>query len=306
MSQYSALMVMEKEYGREQMRRFLRYELDRYLRSRGGELIEELPLLRVEDQGYIHYSKGSLAMYALRDAIGEETLNAALRRYVSRVAYQEPPYTYTRELLAELRQAVPPERQGLLEDLFETITLWDNRVRVASAEPIGGGRWQVRLELSARKLRADGHGAESEIPMDDWVDVAVFGEKEPGGPKTGRLLTSEKRRVTDGTHTLELVVDGEPLRAGVDPFHKLIDRDPDDNTVEVKLGGGATVAHVAERFELAPLVRRQVDRLPGRSAALVLFPPAIERRSERRHAPPRGCRRRCRARPDRRADRRAR
>ena len=73
--------------------------------------------------------------------------------------------------------------------------------------------------------------------MDDWVDVAVFGEKEPGGPKTGRLLTSEKRRVAGGTQTLELVVDGEPLRAGVDPFHKLIDRDPDDNTAEVKLGG---------------------------------------------------------------------
>jgi hypothetical protein len=267
MSQYSALMVMEKEYGREQMRRFLRYELDRYLRSRGGEMIEELPLLRVEDQGYIHYSKGSLAMYALRDAIGEETLNAALRRYATRVKYQEPPYTYTRDLLAELRAAVPPERDGtrspappgsserdasepalppaisyqpLLEDLFETITLWDNRVRAASAEPVGDGRWRVRLELMARKLRADGKGAESEIPMDDWVDVAVFGEKVPGGPKTGPILANEKRRVSSGTQTLDLVVMGEPVRAGVDPFHKLIDRDPDDNTAEVTLGSGAT------------------------------------------------------------------
>jgi hypothetical protein len=239
MAQYSALMVMEKEYGREQMRRFLRYELDRYLRNRGGEMKEELPLLRVEDQGYIHYSKGSLAMYALRDAIGEETLNAALRRYAERVRYQPPPYTYTRELMAELHAAVPAQRQGLLEDLFETITLWDNRVRVASAEPLGNGRFKVRLELVARKLRADGKGAESEIPMDDWVDVAVFGEKVPGAA-TGRILTSEKRRVASGTQTLELEVDGEPVRAGVDPFHKLIDRDPDDNTAEVKVGAGAT------------------------------------------------------------------
>ena len=37
LAQYSALMVMEKEYGREHMRRFLRYELDRYLSGRGGE-----------------------------------------------------------------------------------------------------------------------------------------------------------------------------------------------------------------------------------------------------------------------------
>ena len=34
LAQYTALMVMEKEYGRDQMRRFLEYEVDRYLRSR--------------------------------------------------------------------------------------------------------------------------------------------------------------------------------------------------------------------------------------------------------------------------------
>jgi hypothetical protein len=54
LAQYSALMVMEKEYGREHMPRFLKYELDEYLRGRGGELIEEMPLMRDEDQRYIH------------------------------------------------------------------------------------------------------------------------------------------------------------------------------------------------------------------------------------------------------------
>ena len=34
-------MVMEKEYGPEKMRRFLKYELDNYLRGRGTELLEE-------------------------------------------------------------------------------------------------------------------------------------------------------------------------------------------------------------------------------------------------------------------------
>src|SRR5690606_8322327 len=58
LSQYLALMVMEKEYGRDQMRRFMKYELDRYLSGRGSELVEEQPLMRVENQSYIHYSKG--------------------------------------------------------------------------------------------------------------------------------------------------------------------------------------------------------------------------------------------------------
>jgi aminopeptidase N len=40
-AQYSALLVMERLYGREQVRKFLKYELDRYLRARGGKLIED-------------------------------------------------------------------------------------------------------------------------------------------------------------------------------------------------------------------------------------------------------------------------
>ena len=73
-------MVMEREYGPDQMKRFLKYELDNYLQGRAFERKKELPLLEVENQPYIHYRKGSLAMYALRDYIGEETLNAALAR----------------------------------------------------------------------------------------------------------------------------------------------------------------------------------------------------------------------------------
>ena len=86
LAQYSALMVMEHEYGPQQMRRFLKYELDSYLTNRGGELIEELPLRLVEDQPYMHYRKGSLAMYALKDAIGEEAVNRALRNILARYA----------------------------------------------------------------------------------------------------------------------------------------------------------------------------------------------------------------------------
>ena len=40
LAQYSALMVMEKEYGRDMMRKFLKYEMDNYLRSRGQERLE--------------------------------------------------------------------------------------------------------------------------------------------------------------------------------------------------------------------------------------------------------------------------
>jgi ABC-2 type transport system permease protein len=113
LAQYSALMVMEKEYGPHQMRRFLRYELDRYLSSRGGEAIEELPLYRVENQQYIHYRKGSLIFYRLRDEIGEAALNRALKRYLVDKGFQEAPFTTSKELLDYIRAETPAAKQAL-------------------------------------------------------------------------------------------------------------------------------------------------------------------------------------------------
>jgi ABC-2 type transport system permease protein len=229
MAQYSALMVMEKEYGPDLMRRFLEYELDGYLAGRGGELIEELPLLRVENQPYIHYRKGSLVMYRIRDLFGEDSLNTALSRYIARVKFQQPPYTTSAELLAAVREATPEGQEGVLEDLFETITLWDVRARSATWTARSDSTWSVRLAIDARKLRASGAGEESEVPLDDWIELGVFGEQVPGGPAHGRPLHIERRRITAADSVIELIVRAQPRRAGIDPYNKLIDRNPDDN-----------------------------------------------------------------------------
>ncbi len=245
LSQYSALMVMEKEYGPEKMRRFLQHELDRYFRGRAGELVEEMPILLVENQPYIHYRKGSLIMYALRDYIGEEPLNRALAAYTEAVKFQMPPYTNTLEFFDYLKREVPEDQGNLLADLFEHITLYENRVEEASYAERADGKYVVTLAANTKKLRADGQGVETEIPIDDWIDVGVFGEKETGGKTEETVLFLEKRHVTDSDVTFELVVDEKPVRAGIDPYNKLVDRNSDDNvkkmseTKVAELGSGA-------------------------------------------------------------------
>jgi ABC-type transport system involved in multi-copper enzyme maturation permease subunit len=231
MAQYSSLMVMEREYGAEKMRRFLKYELDRYLSGRGGQLVEELPLERVENQPYIHYSKGSLVLYALKDQIDEAPLNAALRRYVSSVRFAPPPYTVSRDLMASVAEAMPPEKTHLLDDLFRSITLFDNQTVDVASRALGNGRYEVSLKARARKLRADGRGVETEAPLDDWIDVGVFAEPATsGGRKQEQVLYLEKRHVTSPEVAVQVVVEGLPARAGIDPYNKLIDRTPTDNT----------------------------------------------------------------------------
>ena len=80
---------------------------------------------------------------------------------------------------------------------------------------------------------------ETEIPVDDWIDIAVFGEREPGSSPDGRLLSLEKRRIDANESVFEIVVDEEPRRAGIDPFTKLIDRNPDNNLASVAASDGS-------------------------------------------------------------------
>ena len=233
-AQYSALLVMEKVYGREQMRKFLKYELDRYLRRRGGEVVEELPLARVENQQYIHYQKGSLAMYWLKEAVGEDTVNRALAKMLQQHAFKAAPYPNTLDFLKILRAEAGPEHDALITDLFEKITLLDVKATDAKAVRRADGRYAVSFEVTAKKLYADGKGKETEAPLDEPFDIGVF-SAEPGRPgyTAASVLAFERRRIATGKQTIQVVVDREPAFVGVDPYNKRIDRNSEDNLAKV-------------------------------------------------------------------------
>jgi len=128
LSQYAALMVMKKSYSRELMQKFLKHECDTYLIGRSGEQKKEQPIVKTEGQSYIHYNKGSLLLYALQDFIGEDSVNAALRNYIDEFAWVEEGYPTTLDLMRHLKGATPDSLQYLITDMFERITLYENRM----------------------------------------------------------------------------------------------------------------------------------------------------------------------------------
>ena len=234
LAQYSALMVMKHMYGPDMIRRFLKYELDRYLRARGGDPLPEQPLERVENQAYIHYRKGSLVMYRLQDELGEDAVNRALRRLLAQYAFKGPPYPTSRDLVADIRAEAPPDKQALITDLFEKITLYDLKATRASAKRRPDGRWDVTLNISAQKLYADGAGRERPAPMSEVLDIGLF-STEPGKPgfDPSKVILFQRLPIRSGVQVLHLVTAREPKFAGVDPYNKLIDRNADDNVVSV-------------------------------------------------------------------------
>ena len=239
LAQYSALIVMEKTYGPDGIRKFLKRELDSYLRNRGGDVVEEVPLIRVEDQGYIHYRKGSLVMYLLRDQLGENTVNAALRKLLKDHAFMGAPYPRSQDLVDALREEAGSNAQAqeLITDLFEKITLYDLKTKSASARKRADGRYDLTLNVDAKKIYADSKGKETEAPLSYEVfDIGAFDAKpEDKGFGAKDVIYFHGRPLISGTQTLTVIVDRLPKYAGLDPYNKRIDRNSDDNDVKVEL-----------------------------------------------------------------------
>jgi aminopeptidase N len=230
LAEYTALMVMKHEFGAEHMKRFLKYEMDKYLSGRSREDKREMPLGRNEQQAYIYYDKGSVVFYALQDYIGEEAVNRALRTYLQSVAYQEPPYTTALELEARLREVTPPKYAYLIDDMFDSITLYENSAVEAKYREVAKGKYEVKLKVKARKVRAGESGVEWEVKLADWIDIGVFdAQKKP--------LYLAKHWIDKKEMEFTLTVDGVPDTAGIDPWNKLVDRQPDDNTRHVEKEG---------------------------------------------------------------------
>lgn len=234
-AQYSALMVMEKKYGKDQMKKFLKYELDSYLKGRAGEVEKEQALLYNENQPYIHYNKGSVVMYALREYIGESAVNQALKSLRDSVAYKDAPYPNSSLALHFFKKATPDSLQYLVKDMFEEITLYSNRATKVTSEKLPDGKYKVSIAVEAHKFKADSLGHEKEVALTgDWVEIGVYG-KAAEGQKEGKLLTKKKERLTQNTHVFSLITDEEPEKGGIDINHILVDRVMDDNVKKVEL-----------------------------------------------------------------------
>jgi aminopeptidase N len=230
-AQYAALMVMEREYGRDKMNKFLKYEMNGYLRGRGSEFEAERPLMETENQGYIHYQKGSVIMYYLKEMIGEDKVNQALQKLIDEHAYREPPYPTSWTAVNAFQEVTPDSLQYLIDDMFKKITLFSNRT-VDAKYVQEGDEYVVTLNTYSEKFRSDSLGKQTEIPLIDYIDIGVFAQTE-SEKVYGTPLVYERVKITQAENTFTFRLKEKPYQAGIDPYNYLIDRLPDDNVKRV-------------------------------------------------------------------------
>ena len=85
------------------------------------------------------------------------------------------------------------------------------------------------MKVIAKKRVADELGKESDVPLDDLIDIGVVDAK-------GDAIAVERQRIKGEESTFTMTVDQRPAKAGIDPLNKLIDRRPSDNAIVVTPG----------------------------------------------------------------------
>ncbi len=237
MAEYSALMVARDYYGEDAMQKFLKEELDSYLRQRANESKFEKTLLDNDTQSYVWYQKGGLILYALADYISDDSLNVGFKEMINEFGMKsEPPYATSLDWYRYIRSVTPDSMQYYLEDSFENIVLYENKTTEATVEE-KDGKFEVTLTVNTDKIYYDGLG---EIlrhgENENLLEVGIFAADTTNnmGMEVKNPLLMKKVWLGPGTHTLTFTVDKRPVKAGIDPYNKMIDRIPDDNVVNVE------------------------------------------------------------------------
>jgi hypothetical protein len=221
LTKYCELMVLEKAYGPEQVRQSLTYELDLYLSGRTGESESEPPLSRVDNQPYLYYRKGALVMYALKDLLGEATVNSALRNLMREQGGPRKKPT-SADVIRHLLAVAPAEHHTLIDQWVNGVVLYDFKLETATSRRLPNGKYEVTMRVTAAKESQD-----KPIPMQEAIDIGVFSA-------TDERLYLAKHALRDGAQEIRVIVTGEPLSASVDPYICRIDRNRFDNSKRVE------------------------------------------------------------------------
>jgi ABC-2 type transport system permease protein len=233
LASYDALVMNEKKYGSDNMRRYLQDQLWPYTIIRRRLTEREHPVLTANF--WFEWSpKAGVVMYGLRDLIGEDSINKALREFRETYAFRSRgPYAGANDLYDVLRRHVPDSLQYYLDDTWKKVTFYDNSIAGVSAVKTGRpNEYAVTIRVNIDKSYLDDKGNDvAAVGMKDYIEIGVLGTdaKDADGRTVKRFLHRKKYWLTQGEHTIKVTVAGEPKAVAVDPLGMLIDRNQGDN-----------------------------------------------------------------------------
>jgi ABC-2 type transport system permease protein len=224
LAKYTENVLIEKGFGKMYLRKYLAYDNNLYFLNRNNSE-KELPLAKTLDQSYVHYQKGGLMMYAVKELLGEEKFNAVLSQLITEHKSPKPKAKATDLVNALLNQA-SPEEKNFIKDCFNKVVTYNLGIKLLRCNVLNNEKYKVELEIAAERI-SDG----IKLLPDLEVDLACFDQLESDWDANTKPVYFQKYHLTQNKTRLSIIVNHKPKTVVIDPYGYVLDGDRSDNIV---------------------------------------------------------------------------
>jgi hypothetical protein len=228
LAQYTEAMILEKKAGKMQMRAYLKADNQLYFALRPSDA-GELPLAQATGQSFVHYQKGSLAMYALKESLGEKRINAALRRLLERHADARTS-ARTEDFISQLYEGASASDAKLIDDWLKQVFVYSLQLEVLSCKPLPNGQYDLQLRIQVHKTDQQRN---RNVPPADDIDVAVFDVPQAEWTRHTKPVYLQKHHFSRTDTSIRITVNKRPVVATIDPYCYMPDANQQNNLREI-------------------------------------------------------------------------
>jgi ABC-2 type transport system permease protein len=224
LAKYTEIMILEKVFGKSLTRQYLKTDNDLYFAMRNSGS-KELPLARTLEQTFVHYQKGGLVMYAIKELLGESRCNAALRDLLDQHSYPHPKATADDLLTALYRQSTANQRK-LIGDWLKKLIIYDFRLKILSCKPLTNGWYSLKIMVDIEKTD---QLKNLSIRPDEYIDIAVYDQKSSSENDKLSPVYLQKHHFNSQRTILDLTVNKRPGSVVIDPMGYMPDENQSDH-----------------------------------------------------------------------------
>ncbi|MBB6239054.1 hypothetical protein HDC90_003701 [Pedobacter sp. AK013] len=227
LAKYTENVLIEKTFGKMYLRKYLAYDNNLYFLNRNNNE-RELPLAKTLDQPYVHYQKGGITMYAVKELIGEKKFNTILSQLI--IDHENPkPKATAADLVNALLKQVLPKHKKFINDCFNEVVTYDLDIKLINCKKLMNGKFKIDLEIDAERL-ANG---DKQLP-DLEVDLACFDQLEMDWEPDIKPVYTQKLQVSQRKTKLSIIVAHQPKTVVIDPYGYVLDVDKGDHVAVVE------------------------------------------------------------------------
>ncbi|MCF0074371.1 ABC transporter permease [Dyadobacter sp. CY261] len=221
LAKYTEAMVTEKRFGKSYLRPYHLADKQLYfaLRNANGEI--ELPLWMAQEQPFVHYQKGGLALYHLKEALGEEHITKALQQLIAQHGYPRSKPRPT-DLVETLKTDATPAQVRLIDELFKKVIIYDNDFKILSNKALPNKKYQLILQVNIHKTD-ETTGKPVPMQPNDEVEIAIFDREIVAGKRLPEPVYLQKHQFSRSSTTISIITSKRPVAVVLDPMAFMLD-----------------------------------------------------------------------------------